>query len=125
MVFEFIKNKAILFEKLAFNITIEEAAEILEVPLGIDDESLKKAYKKKVMEFHPDLNKEDTTYEMQRINRAYEVIKNNQGYIFWDEEDSGPKPDSENEDSDSYEEFDRWLDEQPIYDSADWGKEQV
>lgn len=50
--------------------------EILGVPRDVSDEDLKKAYRKLVLQYHPDRNPGDTTAEgkIREINAAYEVV---------------------------------------------------
>lgn len=55
---------------------IEKNMEVLgmkEYPFS--DEELKDAYRKKAFEFHPDINIEDTTKEMQLVNAAYSFLE--------------------------------------------------
>jgi len=50
--------------------------EILGVPRNVSDEDLKKAYRKLVLQYHPDRNPGDKTAEerIREINAAYEVV---------------------------------------------------
>lgn len=50
--------------------------EILGVPRDVSDENLKKAYRKLVLQYHPDRNPGDKTAEekIREINAAYEVV---------------------------------------------------
>jgi molecular chaperone DnaJ len=50
--------------------------EILGVPRDVSDEDLKKAYRKLVLQYHPDRNPGDKTAEekIREINAAYEVV---------------------------------------------------
>ncbi len=50
--------------------------EILGVPRDVSDEDLKKAYRKLVLQYHPDRNPGDRTAEekIREINAAYEVV---------------------------------------------------
>jgi len=50
--------------------------EILGVPRDVSDEDLKKAYRKLVLQYHPDRNPDDKTAEekIREINAAYEVV---------------------------------------------------
>jgi molecular chaperone DnaJ len=50
--------------------------EILGVPRDVSDEDLKKAYRKLVLQYHPDRNPGDKTAEgkIRAINAAYEVV---------------------------------------------------
>ncbi len=54
---------------------LNEAYQILEVSPNISDEELKKKYKKLVLQYHPDRNKEtDTTKKFIAITDAYKKI---------------------------------------------------
>ncbi|MEA2092064.1 MAG: DnaJ domain-containing protein, partial [Campylobacterota bacterium] len=64
--------------------SLEKAYNILGVNKGDDMSTIKKAYRKLVREYHPDIIKsqdkdeayiEDATAKTQEINQAYEVIK--------------------------------------------------
>lgn len=50
--------------------------EVLGIQKGASDEEIKKAYKKKAREFHPDLHPDDPTCveKMQEVNEAFEVL---------------------------------------------------
>ncbi len=52
--------------------------EVLGIQKGASDDEIKKAYKKKAREFHPDLHPDDPTCEdkMKEVNEAYEVLSN-------------------------------------------------
>ncbi len=56
----------------------KEALEILGAAQDIDEGTLKRLFRQKMKEHHPDtLNSDDTDYAMaQKINQAYEVLKN-------------------------------------------------
>jgi molecular chaperone DnaJ len=51
--------------------------EVLEVSKGVDEASLKKAFRKKAMAFHPDRNQGDDSAEQKfkEVNEAYDVLK--------------------------------------------------
>jgi len=55
---------------------INQAASILEVSTNISEDELKTKFKKLVMKYHPDRNKdEDTTSKFIEIKEAYEALK--------------------------------------------------
>lgn len=58
------------------NMTPEQATLILGLSGNFTAEDLKKSYKQKVLEFHPDRNQDkDTTTELKKINKAFEILK--------------------------------------------------
>ncbi len=70
LVNKFIKKLAV------YNMSYDEALNILGLSRGASEEEAKAAFKKKVFEFHPDRNPDrDTTEEMKKVNRAYEVFR--------------------------------------------------
>ena len=51
--------------------SVREAANILGVDVKASDEDVKSAYRRKVLEFHPDRNQgKDTTFDLVKINSA-------------------------------------------------------
>ena len=53
----------------------KECYEILEVPIGANQEEIKKAYRKLAMEWHPDRNKDpEAEKKMSKINEAYQIL---------------------------------------------------
>jgi molecular chaperone DnaJ len=59
--------------------------EVLGVPRSADAAELKKAYRKLAMEFHPDRNSsEDAAEKFKEINRAYEVLSDEQKRALYD-----------------------------------------
>ncbi|MDE6425857.1 MAG: molecular chaperone DnaJ [Ruminococcus sp.] len=52
--------------------------EVLGLQKGASEDEIKKAYKKKAREYHPDLHPDDPTCEdkMKEVNEAYEVLSN-------------------------------------------------
>src|ERR1700710_2850802 len=60
--------------------------ETLEVVKGADGETLKSAYRKMAMRFHPDRNPGDATAEVKfkEINEAYDVLKDDQKRAAYD-----------------------------------------
>jgi molecular chaperone DnaJ len=60
--------------------------EALEVAKGVDSETLKSAYRKMAMRFHPDKNPGDATAEVKfkEISEAYDVLKDDQKRAAYD-----------------------------------------
>src|SRR3569623_724470 len=60
--------------------------ETLEVAKGVDGTTLKSAYRKLAMKFHPDKNPGDHTAEIKfkEINEAYDVLKDDQKRAAYD-----------------------------------------
>ena len=50
--------------------------EVLGIQKGASEDEIKKAYKKKAREYHPDLHPDDPTCEekMKEVNEAYEIL---------------------------------------------------
>lgn len=75
---------------------LQEAYQVLDIDENTTPEEIKKAYKKKCRENHPDLNKDDSQAEekLKTINQAYDLISN---------------PDSKyQEDFDTFDNFQQW-----------------
>ena len=75
----FIKLTKILgFEIIDQNLTLEEqkSMDVLGVKMPISVEKIKKAYKRLVKLFHPDVNKENKDAEtlFKEINQAYRIL---------------------------------------------------
>jgi DnaJ-class molecular chaperone len=62
--------------------------EILGVSPDIDDQSLKRAYKKRVFECHPDKHPDDpeATEKFQQLNEAWEILKDPEKRRIYDEQ---------------------------------------
>ena len=57
------------------DMTLEDAANFLDTSLPLSMDALKKAYRKKVLESHPDRNSDkDTTEDLKQINLAAEIL---------------------------------------------------
>lgn len=50
--------------------------QILGISRNADSREIKRAYRRKAKQYHPDMNSGDTTEKFQEINRAYEVLNN-------------------------------------------------
>ncbi len=61
--------------------------EILEVERGVSADELKKSYRKKAMQYHPDRNPGDTAAEakFKEINEAYDILKDDQKRAAYDQ----------------------------------------
>jgi DnaJ like chaperone protein len=69
-------------------LSLEKAYEILESNSNDDDNTIKKAYRKLVKQYHPDIMSgrgesqniiDEATKKLQEINEAYELIKKDRG----------------------------------------------
>jgi molecular chaperone DnaJ len=57
---------------------VQEACNLLEISIGASEEDVKKAFKKKAIEFHPDRNKEPGAEEkFKRVNEANQFLEKN------------------------------------------------
>lgn len=55
---------------------IQEACQILNVPIGASESDVKSAFKKKAIEYHPDRNKSsDAEDKFKQINAAYQLLE--------------------------------------------------
>ncbi|MFH1307767.1 MAG: J domain-containing protein [archaeon] len=62
------------------NMTLDDACRILNISGDADIGSIKKAYRKKAIETHPDLTK-DNGERFKLVNTAYEFLKNNFSFL--------------------------------------------
>lgn len=69
--------------------------EVLGIREGADMDEIKRAYRKKAKEYHPDLHPEDpnANEKMQRVNEAYEMLCNPDKYRARQQPDPGARPD--------------------------------
>ena len=51
---------------------------ILGIKRNATDKKIKKAYRIAAKTWHPDVNNDDTTEQFRRVNKAYEILKDNQ-----------------------------------------------
>jgi len=56
--------------------------QVLGIPRGASEEEIKKAYRKKAKEYHPDLHPDDpvAAQKMNEVNEAYDMLKNPEKY---------------------------------------------
>lgn len=61
---------------------IDDPYRILGVPQGASEDEIKKAYRKKAKEYHPDLHPNDpvAVKKMQEVNEAYDMLMNPEKY---------------------------------------------
>ena len=61
---------------------IDDPYRILGVPQGASEDVIKKAYRKKAKEYHPDLHPNDpvAVQKMQEVNEAYDMLMNPEKY---------------------------------------------
>jgi len=61
---------------------VENPYRVLGIPEGASQEEIKKAYRKKAKEYHPDLHPNDptVTQKMSEVNEAYDMLMNPEKY---------------------------------------------
>ena len=61
---------------------VEDPYQILGIPHGATEAEIKKAYRKKAKEYHPDLHPNDPVAmkKMQEVNKAYDMLMNPEKY---------------------------------------------
>lgn len=61
---------------------VENPYRVLGIPEGASQEEIKKAYRKKAKEYHPDLHPDDptVTQKMSEVNEAYDMLMNPEKY---------------------------------------------
>lgn len=64
--------------------TPENYYAILGVPVGVDSETLKRAYRQLARRYHPDLAGSEGALQMKRINRAYAVLSDPEKRLQYD-----------------------------------------
>lgn len=66
------------FIVLAQGMSIQDAQQILDISGNYDLDKLTRTYRKNILKFHPDINKDpNATRKTVQINEAYQILKNN------------------------------------------------
>jgi len=68
---------------------MKDPYKVLGVPPGASQDEIKKAYRQKAKEYHPDLNPNDpeAARKMNEVNEAYELLKNPEKFRTWQEQE--------------------------------------
>lgn len=71
---------------------VKDPYEVLGLSPGASTEEIKKAYRKKTKEYHPDLHPNDpvATQKMAEVNEAYDMLMNPEKYAKYQQQQSNP-----------------------------------